>query len=153
LKDQGYAHDEILAVLAVASGDVYDTARRVAAVKAFRATEGGADLAIAFKRAANLSDAAAGTGLDASLLTDAERALEAAIDACVAPELGGPGGTDPDYSAALEEIARLRAPVDEFFEKVLVMDPDPAVRRNRLALLNRLVGLFDRFAGFRNLAG
>lgn len=153
LKDQGYAHDEILAVLAVASGDVYDTARRVAAVKAFRATEGGADLAIAFKRAANLSDAAAGTDLDAALLTDAERALEAAIEARGAPALGGPGGTDPDYSAALEEIARLRAPVDEFFEKVLVMDPDPAVRRNRLALLNRLVGLFDRFADFSKLAG
>jgi glycyl-tRNA synthetase beta chain len=43
--------------------------------------------------------------------------------------------------------------VDAFFESVLVMDPDERVRANRLALLNRLVGLFDGFADFAKLAG
>jgi glycyl-tRNA synthetase beta chain len=57
------------------------------------------------------------------------------------------------YSALLEVYAGLRAPIDAFFEGVLVMDPDEAKRDNRLRLLNRFVALFGRFADFSQLAG
>jgi len=51
-----------------------------------------------------------------------------------------------EYRAALERLATLREVVDRFFDEVLVMDPDPALRRNRLALLKRLRQLFVRIA-------
>ena len=57
------------------------------------------------------------------------------------------------YSALLEAFAGLRVPIDAFFEAVLVMDPDEAMRDNRLRLLNRFVELFGRFADFSLLAG
>jgi glycyl-tRNA synthetase beta chain len=60
---------------------------------------------------------------------------------------------DRDYEAALSALADLRGPVDAFVETVLGMDPDPALRTNRLALLNRLRGLFVDFADFGELAG
>ena len=58
-----------------------------------------------------------------------------------------------DYAGVLGVLAELRGPIDAFFESVLVMDPDEAVRDNRLRLLNRFVGLFSRFADFSRLSG
>jgi glycyl-tRNA synthetase beta chain len=152
LKDRGFAYDEVDAVMAVASGDPVDTLRRVRALAGFRATEAGRDLSIAFKRAANLADAAAGLDLDRSIMVPDELALVDALaeaKARVAPLMG----TAHDYEGALAALADLRGPVDAFFDGVLVMDPDEALRRNRLALLNGLVGLFDGFADFGKLAG
>jgi glycyl-tRNA synthetase beta chain len=57
------------------------------------------------------------------------------------------------YDDALGTLAAMRAPVDAFFEKVLVMDDDPAVRENRLRLLNRVVDLFQGFAELKQLEG
>ena len=57
------------------------------------------------------------------------------------------------YSAVLEALAGLRVPIDEFFDKVLVMDNDEALRANRLRLLNRFVAVFGVFADFSRLAG
>ena len=51
-----------------------------------------------------------------------------------------------DYRSSLERLAGLRAPVDAFFDAVMVMDEDPVLRGNRLALLARLKALFDRIA-------
>jgi glycyl-tRNA synthetase beta chain len=51
-----------------------------------------------------------------------------------------------DYTSALRELAALKDPVDAFFDAVMVMDDDPVLRANRLALLNRLKSLFDRIA-------
>jgi glycyl-tRNA synthetase beta chain len=152
LKDRGFAYDEVDAVMAVASGDPADTLRRVHALAGFRATDAGRDLSIAFKRAANLADAAAGVDLDRSIMVPDELALADALaqaQARVAPLMG----TTHDYEGALAALADLRGPVDAFFDGVLVMDPDEALRRNRLALLNGLVGLFDGFADFGRLAG
>ncbi len=50
-------------------------------------------------------------------------------------------------------LAALRGPIDAFFDAVLVMDPDEALRTNRLRLLNRFVALFERFADFGKLEG
>ena len=152
LKDRGYAHDEVEAVMSVASGYPGDTLSRVAALSAFRATEAGADLAIAFRRAANLADPTAGDSPDAALMTPEESALADALDTAYArrdEHMGAGGG----YDAVLAELADLRGPVDAFFESVLVMDPDEALRANRLALLNRLTGLFADFADFGRLGG
>lgn len=152
LRDKGFAYDEVDAVMAVASGDPTDTLRRVHALAGFRTSDAGHDLSIAFKRAANLADADAGTDLDRSIMVADEAALADALAearARVAPLLG----TAHDYEGALAALADLRGPVDAFFDGVLVMDPDEKLRRNRLALLNGLVGLFDGFADFGKLAG
>lgn len=151
LKDRGFAYDEVDAVMAVVSAHPADTLRRVEALSAFRQTSAGADLAIAFRRAANLSDARAGDEPDVSLMGPEERALYDAVEQC-RTQVRALIEEERDYDAALSALAALRAPVDEFFESVLVMDPDERLRKNRLALLNRLCGLFAGFADFRKLA-
>ena len=152
LRDRGFAHDEVEAVMAVASADPDDTLRRVRALAAFRTSEAGRDLSIAFKRAANLADAAAGLAPDRSLMGAEEAVL---YDALVASEERAATlmHVERDYDAALAALAELRGPVDTFFDRVLVMDPDEGLRANRLALLNRLAGLFSGFADFTKLGG
>jgi glycyl-tRNA synthetase beta chain len=152
LRDRGFAYDEVDAVMAVASADPADTVHRVRALAGFRQTEAGRDLSVAFKRVANLADPAAGTGSDYGLMGAEERALADALEIAEA-EITTLMRVDHDYESALASLAELRGPVDAFFERVLVMDPDAAVRRNRLALLNRLGGLFADFADFGKLAG
>jgi len=152
LKDRGFAYDEVDAVMAVASGDPVDTLRRVHALAGFRSTDAGRDLSVAFKRAANLADSGAGVELVRSIMVPDELALADALGSArarVEPLMG----TAHDYEGALAALADLRGPVDAFFDGVLVMDLDEDLRRNRLALLNGLVGLFDGFADFGKLAG
>jgi glycyl-tRNA synthetase beta chain len=152
LKDRGFAYDEIEAVMAVASADPADTLHRIAAFAEFRSSDAGRDLSVAFRRAANLADASAGAVTDYGMMADEERALADAVE--IAHErVDALMRVDRDYEGALAALADLRGPVDAFFESVLVMDPDERVRANRLALLNRLVGLFDGFADFAKLAG
>jgi glycyl-tRNA synthetase beta chain len=151
LKDRGFAYDEVDAVMVVTSADPVDTLRRITALAAFRRTEAGADLSVAFRRAANLADPDAGVVTDPMLMGAEEGALDHAL--VVASQTVGSLMASRDYDAALAALADLRAPVDAFFEAVMVMDTDEALRRNRLALLNRLGGLFDGFADFGKLAG
>lgn len=151
LKERGFAYDEVDAVMAVTSADPADTLRRVTALAAFRRTEAGADLSVAFRRAANLADTAAGVVTDPLLMGAEEGALDRAL--VTASQTVGALMAARDYDAALAQLADLRTPVDAFFESVLVMDKDDELRRNRLALLNRLGGLFDGFADFGKLAG
>ena len=152
LRDRGFAYDEVDAVMAVASADPADTVHRVRALAGFRESDAGRDLSVAFKRVANLADAGAGTVTDYGLMGAEERALADALEVAEA-EITTLMGVDRDYEAALSSLADLRGPVDAFFEGVLVMDPDPALRGNRLALLNRLGALFADFADFGKLAG
>ncbi|MRR13359.1 glycine--tRNA ligase subunit beta, partial [bacterium] len=93
-----------------------------------------------------------GNTTDYGLMVDEERLLADSLEVAEL-QISTLMRVDHDYEAALAALAELRAPVDAFFEKVLVMDPDPDVRRNRLALLNRLGGLFADFADFGKLAG
>ncbi len=150
LRDRGSAYDIVAAVLAVRANDPADAARRAEALTSFRDTQGGADLLVAFKRAANLADPAAGVDPDPAIMGPEETAL---YDALRATETGVSAlVSEHRYDEALGTLAQLRAPVDAFFEGVLVMDEDPALRANRLALLNRLVGLFGSFADLSRLA-
>ena len=141
-KDEGLRVDTIDAVSAVGVIDPIEFMARAHALEDARAQspELFDDLATAYARAAHLGDASLGTDVDPSLLGDAERAL---LDAC---ERGSAAVSDAlgrgDYNAALAALAELRAPIDRFFDDVLVMDEDTAVRENRLRLLNRFVGVF-----------
>lgn len=109
-----------------------------------------ADLATAYARANNLRDASLGAEVDETLAADAERALLAAADEAAA-RVGEALGSD-DYAAALSALAALRAPIDAFFEDVLIMDEDRALRENRLRLLNRFVAAFAHVADFGKMA-
>jgi glycyl-tRNA synthetase beta chain len=95
------------------------------------------------------ADAAAQRELDAGLLREpAEQALAAALDAARqdnAPRLAG-DVTQRDYAGALTRLAQLQAPIDAFFESVMVMAEDPALRANRVALLARIKARFDVIA-------
>jgi len=151
LKERGHAYDIVAAVLDVAADDPADALARCAALTAFRSTDAGADLLVAFKRAANLADASKVGAPDPIAMGEEERALfeavagaESQVHALVADRL---------YGEALGALAGLRGPVDVFFDRVLVMDPDEAVRDNRLRLLNRAVDLFAGFASLAQLEG
>lgn len=152
LRDEGVSADAIDAVLAARVVEPATIAKRARALDMQRAAEPEAfeDLAIAFARANNLRDAAAGDACDEEAFNDAERTLFAATArarADVAAALD-----DDDFALALTSLAALRRPIDAFFTDVMVMDEDPDVRRNRIRLLNRFVGVFSDVADFGLLA-
>ena len=152
LRDRGNAYDTVDAVLAVASDDPADALARCEALTAFRAASSDMeDLSVAFTRAKNLSRPELGVAVDASIMGPEELALAEAMDRAEnnAAELAEARA----YSAQLEVLAGLRAPIDAFFEGVMVMADDPAERDNRLRLLNRFVAMFSTFADFSLLAG
>lgn len=152
LRDRGHAYDTIAAILAVAADDPADAVRRADALTAVRAQERTIDdVSVAFTRARNLSKPELGTEADRSLMGAEELALADALDA--AEGAVADAMADGDYDAVLGLLAALRAPIDAFFDKVLVMDPDERLRDNRLRLLNRFVAPFAAFADFSKLAG
>ncbi|NTU70223.1 MAG: glycine--tRNA ligase subunit beta [Coriobacteriia bacterium] len=151
LRDRGHAYDTVAAVLASAAVEPWDALARCEALTAFRAASNDMeDLSTAFTRARNLSRP--------DLQGDADRALMGAEELQLADALDAAGASADEYLAAgaygalLESYAGLRAPIDAFFETVLVMDPDDAIRENRLRLLNRFVALFGRFGDFGALS-
>jgi glycyl-tRNA synthetase beta chain len=142
--DTGIRADVFEAVRAKQPHRPLDFQRRVQAVNAFLDLPEAASLAAANKRIANILRQAGSTPhmpARADLLKEpAEQALHARIEALRAEV--EPLVQRGDYSGALKSLAALRAPVDAFFDKVLVMDKDLAVRANRLALLASLSALF-----------
>jgi len=152
LRDSGIAADTVDAVLATGVEEPAVIAARARALEEARATNAETfdDLATAYARANNLRDADLGAAVDEALLTEHSHALSAAIvqaESTVAAALA-----DDDYAAALGELAALRAPIDAFFENVMVMDEDAAVRENNLKLLNRFVAVFANVADFGKMA-
>ena len=108
------------------------------------------NLATAYARASHLADAALGTEVDAALMGEAEQALDAAVTeaaSAIAEALGA-----KDYRAVIAALAALRAPIDRFFDDVLVMDKDDRLRENRLRLLNRFESVFAGIADMGALA-
>jgi glycyl-tRNA synthetase beta chain len=143
---RGFAYDEVNAVMAAGYGNLPDALARLDAVKAVRPTADFEPLAAAFKRIKNIlkqaGDVAAGAP-DAALYTEQEAALAAATEATDVAT-----GT---YSERLARVALLRPAVDAFFDKVLVNDPDPKVRENRLRLLTNLINKFSSIADFSEI--
>jgi len=153
-RDTALATETFDAVLARSPSSLVDFGRRLDAVQAFIRLDAAASLAAANKRIANILRQAGGDGVATvkeKLLTDeAERALWASLGettSIVRPLLD-----TGDYTKALTELAGLRAPVDRFFDDVMVMADDEAVRNNRLALLGELRALFLDVADISRLA-
>lgn len=103
------------------------------------------DLSLAYSRAKNLSDPNLGLDVDESLFNDKERVLISAIDEANKKALPL---IEEDFDKALIELAKLRGPVDDFFESTMIMDDDLKIRENRLKILNRFLCLFKDIADF-----
>ncbi|MGI6229504.1 MAG: glycine--tRNA ligase subunit beta [Tractidigestivibacter sp.] len=145
-RDEKIAPDVIQAVSAVGVIDPDEFLRRAHALDAARSErpELFEDLATAYARAAHLADPKLGSDVDEALLGDSERALLDAVkkgEADVSAALAA-----GDFDAACAALANLRDPIDTFFTDVLVMDPDPSIRDNRLRILNRFSGVFGDVA-------
>jgi glycyl-tRNA synthetase beta chain len=160
LRDAGARHDLVDAVLTNDSNDILEITRRVEALSALLSTEDGKNLLTGYKRAANIlaaeekKDGKSYSGATASrevFTLDAENNLINAIesvDAAAAAKVKA-----NDYRAAIAALATLRAPVDDFFEKVLVNDKDAAIRSNRLHLLAALRNTMHLVADFSKIGG
>ena len=146
-QDEGIAVDVIQSVLARRPTRPADFDARVRAVSHFRTLDSAEALAAANKRVSNIlakADATIGEINLTACVEPAEKALAEAVLALrteVQPLIA-----KGDYTAVLDKLANLRAPVDSFFDNVMVNAEDPVLRQNRLAILNTLQGLFLQVA-------
>ena len=152
LVSRGLEQDEVTAAVHTpavqALSDVHDVLLRVQALHRARseAREDFEHLAVAFKRAKNILEQHPASAIDPKLFeSDAERELHAAV--------GRLSARDGSYEDRLRALAELRAPVDRFFDDVLVMAEDEKLRANRLGLLHQTVSLFYRIADISKLGG
>jgi len=154
LREQGYSAQEIDAVLALRPQRLGDVAKRLAAVRAFAALPEAAALAAANKRVGNIlkkADGQAQERIEAALLKEeAERQLADVLARvrAVSDKLFDDG----EYAGSLRELAALKAPVDAFFDNVMVNAEDAALRANRLGLLAGLHTAMNRVADLSRLA-
>jgi glycyl-tRNA synthetase beta chain len=160
LREEGVRHDLIAAVFAL--GDEDDLVRvlaRVAALDGFLRTDDGANLLVAYRRAANIvrieekkDGASYGEAPDARLLAEtAERALAAKLAAAAAQSRAAL--EREAFAEAMSALAALRAPVDEFFARVTVNCDDRGLRANRLRLLAQIRDTLNRVADFSAIEG
>ncbi|MBH2017255.1 MAG: glycine--tRNA ligase subunit beta [Burkholderiales bacterium] len=154
LRDQGYSAQEVDAVLALQPPRLGDVPRRLAAVRAFAALPEAASLAAANKRVSNIlkkAEEAIEARVDASLFKEvAEGALYEALQAVVPKAQSA--FEQGDYTGSLQALAVLKAPVDAFFDGVMVNADDAALKANRLGLLATLHAAMNRVADISRLA-
>ncbi len=160
LKDKGARHDLIDAVFALGGqDDLALIVKRVEALDAFLKTDDGANLLAGTKRAANIlaieekKDKTSYVGTyDLKLLKDNEElALAAAIESVKQDTVAAINVEN--FKGAMNALAELRAPVDAFFVKVTVNDPDPKLRENRLRMLSEIRSATQTVADFSKIAG
>ena len=159
LRDQGARHDLVDAVFALGGDDLLIIVRRVEALGRFLDTEDGEHLLIGAARAINIlrieekkDSRTYDESPDPTLFKrPEEKALAKAVDAV---EKGSAAAiTREDFEAAMAEMAKLRTPVDEFFDHVTVNATDPGLRANRLRLLNRIRATTLTVADFSKIEG
>jgi glycyl-tRNA synthetase beta chain len=154
LRDQGNSSQEVDAVLSLAPNQLSEVPRRLDAVKSFAILAEAPALAAANKRVGNIlkkAESEVKAGVNASLLQEpAEKALNDALGTVKpqADKLFESG----DYTASLQVLAALKAPVDDFFDHVMVNADDPALKANRLGLLAILHQAMNRVADLSKLA-
>jgi glycyl-tRNA synthetase beta chain len=162
LREQGIGHDPIAAVFNRAGEREDDLVRllaRVAALRAFLASEDGANLLIAFRRASNIvgiEERRDGRSYDAEIDPRLLRQSEERVLAERLAEVGEAAGTflqSEQFEAAMSELARLRRPVDDFFDRVTVNCDDAKLRENRLRLLSRIRDTMNQVADFSQIEG
>lgn len=148
LREQGYTAQEVEAVLALRPQRLSDVQKRLEAVRAFAALPEAQALAAANKRVSNILKKAEGDIQaqvnEALLVEQAEKDLYAALQS-VAPKAQQQFESG-DYKASLQTLAALRAPVDAFFEHVMVNAEDVALKANRLNLLQSLSVAMNKVA-------
>jgi len=154
LREQGYSALEVDAVVGLRPQRLGDIPKRLAAVRAFAALPESASLAAANKRVGNIlkkAEGAVAAKVAAALLKEeAEIALDAAL-AAVKPQADA-AFERGDYAASLQSLAALKAPVDKFFDDVMVNAEDAALRNNRLGLLAILHQAMNRVADLSKLS-
>lgn len=150
VSQEGYSPDVVDASLSVGMDDLVDAVARTKALAVFKTRSDFDSLATAFKRVVNIIKTPEKTPVAPDLLSSgAEGELFGALqdtEGVVAECVG-----NSDYDGALEAMAKLKGPIDAFFDSVLVMDKFEAVRRNRLALLTRIQSLFTKVGDFRKM--
>jgi glycyl-tRNA synthetase beta chain len=153
---RGFAYDVVNAVLAAGSDDIVDAIARAEAVSGVRVSEDFASISVAFKRMKNILRQAREREIEIPkqydlefLVEESELALQAAIgeisEDFLRHRLRG------EYSLALAEMAKLRRPIDAFFDHVMVMSDNVKLRDNRLGLLQLLVNNFSTIADFSEI--
>ena len=155
LKDvRGFAYDVVNAVLAAGADDVRDAIARAEALTAAREFGDFAAISAAFKRIKNIlrqaeeKGFAIGSSEDVALAPEAQQLADAA--AALAPEVATLRKLRA-YGEALALIATLRPVVDAFFDKVMVLDPDPAIRGAHLGLIDEVLRGFSGIADFSEI--
>jgi len=151
--ESGYSANEVEAVLSLRPGRLDLVPRQLEAVRAFTSLPEAESLAAANKRIGNILKQADGAAakFDASLLAlPEEKALASAFER-LQPQVED-AFQRRNYTAGLKALAALKAPVDAFFDKVMVMDKDPQVRANRIGFLGTLHGTMNRIADLSKLA-
>ena len=162
LRDEGKRHDLVDAVFALGDDDLVRIVDRVEALSEFLAAEDGANLLAGYRRAVNILRAEAkknpdevvaphdierpgkGAAPEEQALAETLSQVSVAIKPLIAAE---------DFVGAMSQLARLRGPVDAFFEHVLVNDPDPPTRLARLRLLATLQATANQVADFSLVQG
>ena len=153
LREQGASAQEVDAVLALRPQRLADVAQRLQAVRAFAALPAAAALAAANKRIGNILKKSEGEGAavqESRLVEPAEKDLFAAMQKTV--PAADAEFANSDYTASLMTLAALRAPVDAFFDGVMVNADDPVLKANRLGLLKSLHEAMNRVADLSRLA-
>lgn len=147
---QGHPYDVVDAVLSRGVSDIVQSLKKIEAMEAFKRHPDFEPLAIAFKRVVNILKGFEGRAVDTAVFeTPAEENLYR-----VFTEIREKANASIDsgkYAEALSEMARLRSPVDTFFDDVMVMAEDEKVRFNRLSLLEEMSRLFYRIADFSRI--
>jgi glycyl-tRNA synthetase beta chain len=154
LREQGYSAQEVDAVLSLRPQRLSDVPLRLAGVRAFAALPEAQALAAANKRVGNIlkkSEGVVEALVNPDLLHEAaEKSLAEALQSVV--PLADAAFAEGDYSASLQALSALKAPVDAFFEGVMVNADDPALKANRLGLLATLHATMNRVADLSKLA-
>lgn len=147
---EGHDHETVAAVLASSGRDVVEAADKVKALEEVRQSPDFPALAMAFKRVINISLGAEPGPVDELLFEHPEERLLWEAATFVADEVEG-ALSRRDYRAVCEALAKLKGPVDAFFDKVLVMAEDPKLRKNRLTLLANISETFLKMADFSKI--
>ena len=155
LRTAGVRHDLISAVFAVGKeDDLIRLLAKVDALRAFLATEDGANLLTAYRRAANIvrieekrdGRSYARRPDDRRLQAKEEQTLHSRLET-LGGEIDSAIGRE-DFAEAMAALARLRQPIDAFFDQVTVNAPEPELRENRLYLLSQIRSALDAVADF-----
>ena len=149
-KEYGFAYDEIEAGITGDISDIYDSYLRISAIHEVRETQDFINLSTAFKRVKNIIGGQKTSDINTSLFSEAaERELHTVFEKHGAEF--EKALAKRDYRQAVGILTSFRVPVDKFFDDVLVMDKDDAIRTNRISLLSGIDKLFAEFIDFAKI--